>query len=125
MKSGAYKNDDFNNRLSEAAKAKTALLERFRARPGPDDPAVIARKAAQAEIEAARELRMAERKAAKEAEARRLAEEQAALAAEQKAKDVEALARKAEEIARAAERAAAAKAARDARYAARNARRKG
>ena len=91
MKNRAYKNDDFNNRLTSAADAKNALLERFRARPGPDDPAVIARRAAQAEIEAAREVRAAERKVAREAEAARLAAEQAALAAEQAAKDVEAL----------------------------------
>jgi hypothetical protein len=124
MKSNAYKNDDFNNRLTSAANAKNALLERFRARPGPDDPAVIARKAAQAEIEAAREIRIAERKKAREAEAIRLAIEQAALLAEQQAKDVELQARKAEEAARAAERLAEAKAARDARYAARRARRR-
>jgi hypothetical protein len=124
MKSNAYKNDDFNNRLTSAANAKNALLERFRARPGPDDPAVIARKAAQAEIEAAREIRVAERKKAREEEAVRLAIEQAALLAEQQAKDVELQARKAEEAARAAERLAEAKAARDARYAARRARRR-
>src|ERR1700722_12250607 len=118
MKSGTYKNDDFNNRLPSSANAKNALLERFRARPGPDDPAVIARKAAQAEIEAAREIRVAERKKAREEEAVRLAIEQAALLAEQQAKDVELQARKAEEAARAAERLAEAKAARDARYAA-------
>jgi hypothetical protein len=124
MKSNAYKNDDFNNRLTTAAQARNALLERFRARPGPDDPAVVARREAQAAIEAAREIRIAERKVAREAEARRLAVEQAALAEEQKAKDVELLARKAEDAARAAERAAEAKAARDARYAARRARRR-
>jgi hypothetical protein len=124
MKSNAYKNDDFNNRLSSAANAKSALLERFRARPGPDDPAVIARRAAQAEIEAAREVRMAERKAAKEAEAIRLAAEHAALLEEQKAKDVELQARLAADAARAEERAAEAKAARDARYAARRARKR-
>ena len=124
MRSSTYKNDDFNNRLTSAANAKNALLERFRARPGPDDPAVIARRAAQAEIEAAREVRMAERKAAREAEAIRLAAEQAALAEEQKAKDVELLAKKAADAARAAERAAEAKAARDARYAARRARKR-
>jgi Family of unknown function (DUF6481) len=124
MKSGTYKNDTFSNRLTSAANAKTALLERFRARPGPDDPAVIARRAAQAEIEAAREVRIAERKAAREAEAIRHAAEQAALAEEAKAKDVELQARIAEEAARAAERAAEAKAARDARYAARRARRR-
>src|SRR5512141_2625798 len=124
MKSNTYKNDSFNNRLTSAAAAKTALLERFRARPGPDDPAVIARRQAQAEIEAAREIRIAERKKAKEAEAIRLAAEKAALAEAEKAKDVELQARKAEEAARAAERAAEAKAARDARYAARRARRR-
>jgi hypothetical protein len=124
MKSGAYKNDDFNSRLTSAANAKNALLERFRARPGPDDPTVIARKAAQAEIEAAREVRVAERKKAREEEAIRLAAEKLAQLAEQEAKDVELQARKAEEAARAAERAAEAKAARDARYAARRARRR-
>lgn len=124
MKSNTYKNDSFSNRLTSAANAKNALLERFRARPGPDDPAVVARRAAQAAIEAAREVRIAERKAAREAEAIRLAAEQAAQAEAEKAKDVELQARKAEEAARAAERAAEAKAARDARYAARRARRR-
>jgi len=124
MKSNTYKNDSFSNRLTSAAAAKSALLERFRARPGPDDPAVIARRQAQAEIDAAREVRVAERKKAREAEAIRLAAEQAALAEAEKAKDVELQARKAEEAARAAERAAEAKAARDARYAARRARRR-
>src|ERR1700722_17570446 len=99
MKSTAYKNDSFSNRLTSAANAKNALLERFRARPGPDDPAVIARREAQAAIEAAREIRIAERKLAREAEAVRLAAEQAILAAEQEAKDVELQARKAEEAA--------------------------
>jgi hypothetical protein len=124
MKSNGYKNDSFTNRLTSAANAKNALLERFRARPGPDDPAVVARRAEQAAIEAAREIRIAERKAAREAEAARLAAEQAALEEARKAQDVELLARKAEEAARAAERAAEAKAARDARYAARRARRR-
>jgi len=124
MKSNAYKNDSFTNRLTSAANAKNALLERFRARPGPDDPAVVARRAEQAAIEAAREIRVAERKAAREAEAARLAAEQVALEEARKAQDVELLARKAEEAARAEQRAAEAKAARDARYAARRARRR-
>ena len=124
MKSNAYKNDSFSNRLTSAANAKNALLERFRARPGPDDPAVVARRAEQAAIEAAREIRVAERKAAREAEAARLAAEQVALEEARKAQDVELLARKAEEAARAEQRAAEAKAARDARYAARRARRR-
>jgi hypothetical protein len=124
MKSNAYKNDSFTNRLTSAANAKNALLERFRARPGPDDPAVVARRAEQAAIEAAREIRIAERKATREAEAARLAAEQAAQEEARKAQDVELLARKAEEAARAEQRAAEAKAARDARYAARRARRR-
>src|ERR1700686_2643164 len=97
MKSNAYKNDSFSNRLTSAANAKNALLERFRARPGPEDPVVVARRAAQAEIEAAREVRIAERKAAREVEAARLAAEQAALEEARKAQDVELLARKAQE----------------------------
>jgi hypothetical protein len=93
MKSNAYKNDDFNNRLSSAAQAKSALLERFRARPGPDDPTVIARRKAQAEVEEAREARMAERKAAREVEALRLAEEARLRELERQAADLELQAR--------------------------------
>lgn len=120
----AYNRDKFSDRLTNADKARAAMLERFRARPGPDDPAVIARKAEQAAIEAAREIRMAERKAAKEAEAVRLAAEQAAMAAEQKIREREAAAEKAAVAARAVEAAAEAKAARDARYAARKVRKR-
>ena len=57
----AYKNDSFNERLTAAAKARKAALEKFRARPGPDDPAVLERQAAQKAIAVAREARMAER----------------------------------------------------------------
>jgi Family of unknown function (DUF6481) len=125
MKFNGYKNDDFNNRLSSAAEAKAALLERFRSRPGPDDPAVIARKAEQAAIEEAREKRLAERKAIRDAEEARLAAEMAAV---EKLRQEELARRKAEESAKSsamsAERAAAAKAARDARYAARRARKR-
>lgn len=120
MKSYTYKNDKFSDRLSSQANAKAALLEKFRNRPGPDDPAVIARKAEQAAIDEAREKRASERKAAREAEDARLAAEQKAL---EEARVVEERARKAEEAARAIQRAAEAKAARDARYAARRARR--
>ena len=120
----ARKKDTFADRLTEAAKARTAMLERFRARPGPDDPAVIARRAAQAAIEEARDIRIAERKAAKEAEAIVKAAAQAALAAEPEAKAREQAILAAEAAARAIDLAAAQKAARDARYAARTARRK-
>jgi len=92
----AFKNDhDFNERMSTAAKARQALLEKFRARPKPDDPAVVERQAARLATRLARDARAAERKAAREAEQ---AAREAALEAERKA-------------------------ARDARYAARKARR--
>jgi Family of unknown function (DUF6481) len=76
MKQGtmsAFKNDDdFNERLSTAAKAKQALLEKFRARPKADDPAAAERQAARLATSLARVARIAERKAAREAEAARL-----------------------------------------------------
>lgn len=124
MLMSALKDDKFSDRLSKQDSARAAMLARFRARPGPDDPAVIERRAAQAAIEAAREIRQAERKAAKEAEAIRLAEEKAAQAVEQQVRDLEAQARAAEEVARSLTLAAERKAARDAKYAARVARRK-
>jgi hypothetical protein len=111
----AHARTNFDDRLSAAAAAKQALLERFRARPSPDDPAEIARQAALKAISDAREGRAAERKAAKEAEAARLAAEEAARRADEQRAEAEAKARaRAEEAAR--------KAARDARYAARKAR---
>ena len=79
----AYKNDNFGDRLAAAANARKATLERFRARPGPDDPTVLERQAAQKAIAVAREARKAERRAAREAEAARQAAEAAARVAEQ------------------------------------------
>jgi hypothetical protein len=106
---------NFDDRLSAAAAAKQALLERFRARPSADDPAVIAQQAALKAIADARDARAAERKAAKDAEAARVAAEQAAKRAADQAAAIEAKARAAAvEIER--------KAARDAKYAARKAR---
>jgi hypothetical protein len=112
----AHARTNFDDRLSAAAAAKQALLERFRARPAADDPAEIARQAALKAIADARDVRAAERRAAKEAELARLAAEEAArkAAAEAAAKEARANAA-AEEAAR--------KAARDAKYAARKARR--
>ena len=54
-------------RRSDAAAAKQAMLRKLQERPGPDDPAVIARKAERAAIAAARDERYAARKAAKKA----------------------------------------------------------
>jgi Family of unknown function (DUF6481) len=104
----AHARTNFDDRLSAAAAAKQALLDRFRARPSPDDPAEIARQAALKAISDARDARAAERKAAKEAEAARIAAELAA--------------QKRQEQIAAAELEAERKAARDARYAARKAR---
>ncbi len=129
----ARKNETVEERLSAAAKAKQAMLERFRSRPGPDDPSVIERMEAQKAILAAREARNAERRKAQEAEAARLAAEEAARAVAREAaareearreaqKAADALAAEMEYKAKALALAAKQKAARDARYAARKAR---
>ena len=83
------KNANFGNRLNTAAAARKAMLERFHARPSPDDPAVQEQQAARKAVSDAREVRMAERAAAREAEAQRQAAEQAAKAAEQAAREAE------------------------------------
>lgn len=115
----SYKEASFNERRDAAAKAKQEALQRFRARPGADDPAVVEQRAARQAVVAAREARIAERTAAKLAAQAREAAEKA-----------EREARERQEAAEQAERDAAAKialeaqqkAARDARYAARKAR---
>jgi Family of unknown function (DUF6481) len=105
----AFKNsDDFNERLSTAANARQAALEKFRARPRADDPAVVERRAARLATGQARDAR----KAARAAEAARFEEEAIRRAAEEAAEKA------AREVTLEAER----KAARDARYAARKAR---
>ena len=116
-----FKEKTFSDRLSTANAAKRAMLEKFRAQPKLNDPAVQERLAAQLALAQAREARVAERKAqkeaervAREAELKRLEEER--IAAEKEARRIEgekALAMLAEQ-----------KAARDARYAARKARKK-
>jgi hypothetical protein len=106
---------NFDDRISAAAAAKQALLERFRAKPAAGDPAWVDRQAALKAIADARVLRAAERKAAKDAEAARVAAEQAARRAREQTEAAEAKARAA---AQETER----KAARDAKYAARKAR---
>ena len=120
----ALKIDHFNDRQAASAKAKKALQEKFLSRPGPDDPAVQARLAEQKAIAEARDIRQAERRAAKAAEAALQAEADARLRIEQEALDAEVIARKARAAEAVLELAAKQKAARDARYAARNARRK-
>jgi monoamine oxidase len=101
---------EYLDRQSNATKAKSALLEKFRANQESDED-FAKRQANLLEIRIAREEREAKRKA--EAEAAQQAE-------------LERLAKlKAEEEARAAELAAEQKARRDARYASRKKRKKG
>jgi hypothetical protein len=106
------------DRLETAAKARSEMLARFRARPRADDPAVLARQSARRAVIDAREARAAEREAARQAEIARAA----ALAEAERLAEIE---RKHAEQLAAQERAKALqaeqKAQRDARYLARKA----
>jgi hypothetical protein len=83
------KNTSFVDRLSAAAEAKKAQLERAaRARSAAESPAAVERRATQEAVRVAREARIAERKAAKlAAEARQAAALAAAQAAEAAARE--------------------------------------
>ena len=123
----ARKEPGFAERLQTAAKAKQMLLEKMRAAGSPDS-ARSAERQAQVEAAKARELRIAERKAANRLNAQRIEAErkakearQAQAAAEEKARKE---AEKAAKAQAAAAREAAQKAARDAKYSARKARQK-
>ncbi len=114
------------DRLGVAAKARKAQLERVRAIAPSNDPEFAERQTARRLAADQREVRVAERKAAKLADKARKAKEQAdeeiaraiALKAEEEARAAEAEEHAAREIALEAER----KAERDRRYAARKAR---
>ena len=121
-------NPDFRERQAASAKAKAALLEKFRAAPGPDDPERKVRNEARLRIVEARKARAAEREAARITREKALAEE-AAREAERRAAEERAAAEAAERAARLkveekARIATEQKAARDARYAARKAAKK-
>jgi Family of unknown function (DUF6481) len=122
-KSGPQKNTGLNDRLATAAAAKKAMLERFKAQPGPEHPVTQARQAALKAVSDARNVRSAERTAAKEAEVARQVLERATMAADQAAREAEEQRLADEASARAVALEAERKAARDARYAARKARR--
>jgi membrane protein involved in colicin uptake len=111
-----YRGDNFDDRRKAALDAKKALAERFKtALPDPNDPALVARREADAAREIKERERAEARKAAKKAEEERLAREKAErIAAAEAAKKAEAL--------RKLELLAEQKRARDARYAARKAR---
>lgn len=116
----------FADRRQDAIEAKKKLLEKMKAAPKADDPAVIAKRAEREAVAKAREVRRAERARLKLEEQ----EQQAALAAAEAEAayalaNAQAIAREAEEkarIERAVADAAAMKEKRDRRYAARKAR---
>lgn len=109
-----FKEPNFADRQKAAQQARQNILNKFRAQPGADDPAVQARTAERAAIAAAREKAKEAREAAK-AEEKRLAAEAAAAEAARIAREKE------EEAERQAALEADQKAKRDARYAARKA----
>ena len=122
----SFKDPGLGDRLASATRAKTATLEKFRAKPSVDDPAVLKRQAERAAILAAREARAAEREIAlataedaeRIARLEREGRDRAAAAARQEREAIEAAEQAQREVALEAER----KAARDARYVARKAR---
>jgi hypothetical protein len=117
-----FKEQDLNERLARAAKARQEALEKFRARPPADDPEVIKRREERAAIAVAREMRIAERNSQKAKEAEERAAREAIEKVEREARERrEAVAKVIRDAAEAAER----KADRDRRYAARKARQSG
>jgi hypothetical protein len=112
-----FKEPGFADRQKAAIEARKNILDKFRAKPGPDDPAVKQRQAEREALAAARDKTRQAREAEK---------------AERKAREAEAAAAAAAQLAREKEEAAAAEAtleaerktARDARYAARKERKK-
>lgn len=110
------KGKSLTDRLQNSNKARQALIQKMREAPKPDDPEVVAQRAAKSAILAAnkaeRERRRAEKEAAARAEAERVAAEAAAKLAEAERK-------KREEADKILALLADQKAARDARYAAR------
>jgi membrane protein involved in colicin uptake len=118
----AFDYRNFDDRRKNSASAKQVLLEKFKARPPADDPDMIAKAQARAEVARARDERIREREAAriaaeKQAAAEKLAREEAELAAQIAREEAEALASAERKAAELAEK----KAARDSRYAARKA----
>jgi hypothetical protein len=107
-----FKEPNFADRQKAAIEAKKNILNKFRAQPGPDDPAVVQRRL-EREAQAARRAKAEEEREAEKAAQKIREAELAAEAAAQLIREKEEAA--AREAALEAER----KAARDARYAAR------
>ena len=119
-----FKANSFNDRRDAASKAKEALLEKFKARPAPDHPRLVALAEERTRIAEARAIRDAEREVRRQEKLAREAEEELRRVAEELARlEAERLA--AEEAIRAEEELKIKqKEARDARYAARKLRRR-
>ena len=114
-----FKTPSFSERLGASTTAKRAALERFRAQPTSDDPAVVEKRTARVAAAAARESRANERR-----EKARL-DVEAAQAADLAARELAAREREERQNREAEEQVtleAERKAARDSRYAARKAR---
>jgi len=112
-----FKEPSFADRQKAAQDARKDILNKFRAQPGPDDPAVKQRQA-EREAQAALRAKAKEVRDAEKAERKRLEAEAAAQEAVRLAREKE------EAAAREVELEAERKAARDARYAARKKRKK-
>jgi len=73
-----FQQHTFNARREDSMKAKQALLEKFKTRPGPDDPEFQRRMMERQAVAEARAAREAAKEAERRAEAERLAREEAA-----------------------------------------------
>ena len=118
---GSFKDPTFADRVEAAAKAKQALIQRFRTQPAQDDPDRLAKQAERMRI--ANEQAVAKRKRDAEKAAKKAAEAEAAAQAAKEAAEAATREMAAKEAAE-AELLAQQKAARDARYAARKKRKK-
>jgi hypothetical protein len=118
----SFKEQGFNERLQLAAKAKQALLDKYKSRPGESDPEILKLREQQKAIAEARAAREAEKAEKRRQEAEAKAARETAEKAER-----ERLAKRAaiEAVIRGETLAAQQKAKRDARYAARKARKSG
>ena len=117
-----FKNATFDERRNAAEAAKKTKLEKFRALTAQINEGAAERQATRQEIVAARDVRAAEREAARLANEARSAEDQAAREIVQKAEQTERDAKAAEQAEREVASGAERKAARDACYAARKSR---
>jgi hypothetical protein len=111
-----FKDKRLADRLQNSRMAKQALIQKMREAPKPDDPEVVARRAAKSALLAANKAERERRQAEKEAAARLEAEREAAA---ETARLAEAELTKRAEAEKIVALLAEQKAARDARYAAR------